>query len=302
MKKICVFLTLIFLSSYLLIFPAKAADVNVSAIVDSKVSKSQSDIDTNTTHTLADPASHSILLTIILKDADGNPMPNILVVVTSSRGQVDIIEAVNKLAFGESPNRTDGIIGSIGGLAFGRAQAAEINDMQKDITDENGQVQFRVTSFIAGEAVFTVVADTLVTLDPIKVTFEPLPFPANITISVKNPLTGKEITLYSPPTQDESLPDSQTEAQKKTDVGTGQANNVLSPLQSQSKKLVNTGTKVQISFWAFAIPILLILLCPLFIVLSFINLRKMRWMAKEQTLLLKKMFPPDYNRQAPPQS
>jgi hypothetical protein len=163
MKDLCmakkIFLVLILLA--FIVLPLKAlaqstADVNVSATVDSKVSKVQSTIDTSTKETLADPASHSILLTITLKDADGNPMPNIPVVVTSSRGQVDIIEAVSK-------------------LAPGHAQAAEISDMQKDKTDENGQVQFRVTSFVPGEAIFTVLADTLVTLAPIKVTFEPLP-------------------------------------------------------------------------------------------------------------------------------
>jgi hypothetical protein len=233
-----------------------AADVNVSAIVDSKVSKSQSNISTNTTQTLADPASHSILLTITLKDAAGNPLPNISVIVTSSRGQVDVIEAVSKI------NNY-------------KAQAAEVSDMQKDKTDENGQVQFRVTSFIPGEAVFTVLADTLVTLNPIKVTFEPLPFPTNVTISINNPFTGKEIVLYSP----------------KQQIGQG-----LSGAQMAAKELVNTGMKIQISFWALALPVLLILLCPLFIFLSFVNLRKMRWMEQEQVLLLKKMFPPNYNR------
>ena len=248
-----------------------AEDVNVSATVESKVSKAQSSVETNTKETLADPASHSILLTIVLKDADGNPMPNILVIVTSNRGQVDIIEAVSKLASGKTSNRM------LGGLAFGRAQAAEVSDMQKDKTDANGQVQFRVTSFIPGEVIFTVLADALITLDPIKVTFEPLPYPANITVSITNPITGKEIVLYSP--------------KKQIDEG-------LSGAQITAERLVNTGTKIQLSFWYLAIPILLILLCPLFIILNFFNLRKMRWLEKEQTLLLKKMFPPNYNRQS----
>jgi len=263
MKDLCmakkIFLVLILLA--FIVLPLKAlaqstADVNVSATVDSKVSKVQSTIDTSTKETLADPASHSILLTITLKDADGNPMPNIPVVVTSSRGQVDIIEAVSK-------------------LAPGHAQAAEISDMQKDKTDENGQVQFRVTSFVPGEAIFTVLADTLVTLAPIKVTFEPLPFPTNITVSVTNPFNHKDITLYSPKKQEDSN---------------------LSDTQIAAERLVNTGTKIQLSIWFILTPALIVLLCVTFIILNFLNLRKMRRMEQEQVSLLKKMFPPNYNR------
>lgn len=256
---------------------AQTGNVNVTAVVDSKVSKTQSAIDTNATQVLADPASHSILLTITLKDAAGVPMPNIPVVVTSSRGQVDIIEAVSKLSFDKSPNRK---VGSslLGGLILSRAQAAEISDMQKGITDKNGQVQFRVTSFIAGDAIFYVLADTLVSLDPIKLTFEPLPFPTNVTVTANNPFTGKEIILYEP-----------KESQRQ--IGQG-----LSAAQITAKKLVNTGTKIQISFWVLALPVFLLIFCPLFIILNFVNLRKMRWMEQEQGLLLKKMFPPDYNR------
>lgn len=257
MKKY--FLLIVFLIAIVLplkAFSQSSGDVIVSATVDSKVSKLQSSINTNTTETLADPSSHSVLLTITLKDVNGKPMPNILVIVTSGRGQVDIIEAVSK-------------------LAPGTVHAAEINDMQKDKTDENGQVQFRVTSFVPGEAIFTVLADTLVTLDPIKVTFEPLPFPTDLTVSIDNPFTNKEIVLYSP--------------KQQLDRG-------LSGAQIVAKKLVNTGTKIQISFWYVIIPILLIFLCPLFIILNFFNLRKMRKMEQEQTLLLKKMFPPNFNR------
>jgi len=235
-----------------------SANVNVAATVDSKVSKLKSTVETNTQTTLADPTNHSILLTITLKDADGNPMPNVLVIVTSNRGQVDIIEAVSK-------------------LAPGTVQAAEISDMQKDKTDENGQVQFRITSFISGEAILTVTADSLIILDPIKVTFEPLPFPTNITVSITNPITGKEITLYSP----------------KQQIEQG-----LSGTQINAKQLVNTGTKIQLSFWFVVIPTVIIILFLLFIILNFFNLRKMRWMEQEQVLLLKKMFPPNYNRQS----
>ncbi|MGA2667040.1 MAG: hypothetical protein ABSE91_03035 [Patescibacteria group bacterium] len=262
MTRKIIFFSLIFLI-FNMVFALKvlaqsSAEVNVSAVVDSKVSKIQSSVDTNTQETLSDPASHSILLTITLKDADGNPMPNISVVVTSNRGQVDIIEAVSK-------------------LGPGKVQAADISDMQKDTTDQNGQVQFRVTSFIPGEAVFTVVADTLVTLNPIKVTFDPPPFPTNVTVGMTNPITGKEITLYSP--------------KQQIDEG-------LSGAQIAAQKLVNTGTKIQISFWVLAWPTLLILLCPLFIILNFLNLRRMRWMEGEQVKLLQKMFPPNYNRQS----
>jgi len=239
-------------------FAQTSGNVGVTAVVDSKVSKIESTVDTNATETLADPSSHSILLTITLEDADGNPMPNISVIVSSSRGQVDVIEAISKI----SPYK---------------AHAAEINDMQKDVTDKNGQVQFRVTSFIAGQAIFTVTADTLVALDPIKVTFDPLPFPTDVTVSMSNPFNGREITLYSP---------------------NKQISTALSAAQISAQKLVNTGTKIEISFWVVAIPCFVILLCPLFIFLNYLNLRKMRKMEKEQFLLLRKMFPPNYNRQS----
>ncbi len=256
-KLIFIFALMAVLVPYKL-YAQGSANVNVAATVDSKVSKLKSTVETNTQTTLADPTNHSILLTITLKDADGNPMPNVLVIVTSNRGQVDIIEAVSK-------------------LAPGTVQAAEISDMQKDKTDENGQVQFRITSFISGEAILTVTADSLIILDPIKVTFEPLPFPTNITVSITNPITGKEITLYSP----------------KQQIEQG-----LSGTQINAKQLVNTGTKIQLSFWFVVIPTVIIILFLLFIILNFFNLRKMRWMEQEQVLLLKKMFPPNYNRQS----
>lgn len=256
-KLLLLFYLLISLSPYLPI-TAQAESATVSATVDSKVSKIKSTIETSTKETLADPSSHSVLLTITLKDTDGKPLPNIPVVVTSSRGQVDIIEAVSK-------------------LAPGTVQAAEINDMQKDKTDENGQVQFRVTSFVPGEAIFTVLADSLITLDPIKITFEPLPFPTNITVSVTNPITGKDITLYSPKKQEDRN---------------------LSTTQIAAERLVNTGTKIQLSIWFILIPLLIVLFFIAFMVLNFLNLRKMRRMEQEQCLLLKKMFPPNFNRQS----
>jgi len=260
MKKIIfTLISLVFLCLPLKTLAQSSGNVNVSAIVDSKVSKAESTVDTSTKETLADPASHSVLLTITVKDADGKPMPNILVAVYSSRGQVDIVEAVSK-------------------ISEGHAQAAEISqipDIQKDKTDKNGQVQFRVTSFIPGEAIFNVIADTLVTLDPIKVTFEPLPFPSTITLTVLNPFTGKDITLYSPKKQE---------------------NSNLSPTQVAAERLVNTGTKIQISYWFLLIPVLVVLLIVTFILLNFLNLRKMRKMEQEQVMLLKKMFPPNYNR------
>lgn len=267
MKKIFVSLSsylLILLLSFYLLIPisvraieeAQAENVNVGATVDSKVSEANSQVTLNVTETLADPVNHPILLTVILKDKDQKPLPDREVLITSNRGEVDVIEATSK-------------------LSHYQVHAAEISDMQKGKTDEEGQVSFRITSFIPGKAILQVLADNVVKLNTQTIQFKTLPFPAELTITLELPWTQKEWTMFSPQLQEENLSLSQIEA----------------------KAIANPGTKTKINFWVFLLFLLIVVGMPIFIILSFINLRRIRWMEKEQTLLLKKMFPPNYNRQ-----
>ncbi len=264
MKKIFIFLTLIVLSSYLLIpisvqaiTPAEAETVNVGAQVDSPVSAENSSIQLNAQEVLADPVNHPILLTVYLLDSNRKPVAGREVLVTSNRGNVDIIEATAKIS------------------QF-QVQAAEVSAMQKDKTDNEGQVSFRITSFIPGKSILQVLADNVVKLEEQIVQFKPLPFPTNLTISVAVPFSEKEWVIFSPRLQEENL----------------------SALQKESKTLVNPGTKIKLNFWVVFLALALIIFSPLFIYLNFINVRKIRLIENEQSLLLKKMFPPNYNRQS----
>lgn len=240
---------------------AEAADVTVSAQISSPVSAEKSQITFNTQETLADPVNHPILLTVILKDKDQKFLPNREVFVTSNRGNVDVIEATSK-------------------LSRYQVQAAEFSAMQKDKTNEKGQVSFRITSFIPGKIILQVLADNVVQLAPQTIQFKTLPFPSELTIMLVLPWTQKELTMLSPNLQEENL----------------------SPSQKEAKTIANPGTKIKIDFWIFALFSFIAIGLPIFIILTFVNIRKIRRMQKEQILLLKKMFPPNYNRQSPTQN
>jgi hypothetical protein len=245
MKKIIILI--IYLS--IIIFPGFAlaqvsGNVAISTTIDSKVSKTHSIITLSANETLADPSSHSILITIKLRDASDNPLPGIDVVLTSSRGSVDAIEAVSKIGTGQP-----------------------YDQMRRDKTDANGMTSFRISSFIPGKTTITIVADELITFDPIDLQFDPLPFPSNVTVEVSIPGTGRRITLYSP----------------KPEEGN------LTNLQLESKKLVNTGTKITISFWVFILFWILILVSPVFIILNYISNRKIKQMEAQELLYLQKI-------------
>lgn len=198
-------------------------NINLDVLINSKVSKLNCTVTTNGNETLADPSTHWILLTVILRDSSNNPLPNLDVQVTSNRGLVDIIEG-------------------------------EISHTQTEKTDVNGQAQFKLASYTPGEAVFSILADSLVQLDPVDVKFDPLPFPAYITVLITNPFTHRNITLFAPKVPQE---------------------------YSANRQLVNTGTKITIPFWIFILFALIILLSPIFIVLNYLNLRKIRKMEAE---------------------
>lgn len=252
---ILLFLSLIIPISTKAVEEAQAEEFNVNAQVLSPVSADNSYTQVNAQETLADPVNHPILLMVTLFDKNGVALPEREVTLTSDRGNVDIIEATSK-------------------ISEYQVHAAEISSFQKDKTDDNGMVSFRVTSFIPGRAILSVKADS-VELKSQTVKFTSLPFPLDLTITVDLLWTQKGWTIFSPHLQEENL----------------------SPLQKEAKIIANPGAKIKINFWIFALFLLIVIGMPIFIILNFINLRKMRWMEKEQTLLLKKMFPPDYNRQ-----
>lgn len=236
---------------------AKAADYAVSGSVSSPVSKVNSYIDLNMQSTIADPANHMILITVNLLDNDKKPLAGRTVEISSNRGSVDIIEAASK-------------------ISQYRVGIADISELRADVTDKNGRVSFRITSFVPGDVILSVAADYVVELGKQKVTYYALPFPANVTVGIDLPGTEKELNLISPKTQEENL----------------------SEIQKEAQKTANVGTKIDIPFWLFAVIFMVVVGCPVLIILIYLSLRKMRWMEREQTQLLKKMFPPNYNRQS----
>lgn len=155
------------------------------------------------------------------------------------------------------------------------ANAAEIREGQKGTTDSEGKVYFRVTSFIPGKATLKILGDS-VELKSQTIEFSSLPFPTNLTLTVGLPFSDREIVFFSPRQQETHF----------------------SLAQQDAHALSNNETKIKFNFWAVLILVAVILAIPFFIVLNFVNLRKIRWMEKEQTLLLKKMFPPNFNRQS----
>ncbi len=246
-KVIIIFISFVFI--FLLSLPLKAnaepqveAALTVSAIVPSKVSEVNSYVTLSANETLVDPVNHSVLMTVYLFDASNNPLANLPVVTTSNRGQVDIIEAINKIGTGD-PN------------------------MNKDSTDVNGKVAFRLGSWMAGDAVFSTLADNLVELEDQKVKFLPLPFPAQLTVSIPIPYTPKKITLISPPKPVQPL----------------------TPAQEEAKKLVNVGTEISIPFWVLVLAAVLIIATPLLLSLNFHHLRKIRKQEDGELDLLKKI-------------
>ena len=75
---------------------AEAQNYSTTATVPSPVSVKKSTVDLNASEVLAEPESHSILLTVTLKDDEQKPISNRKVEVVSNRGIVDVIEAVSK--------------------------------------------------------------------------------------------------------------------------------------------------------------------------------------------------------------
>ena len=190
----------------------------VSALVPSKVSVEKSGATANVYNILAD-ISQRVIITIRLRDKDGNPLKNIKVELVSNRGAIDKIMAV------KAQN------GDISVLLPGEQSEPNIAT-----TNDDGTAFFKVSSTVPGEATLTAIADNVVELPSIKITFLPLPFPTNITVSIEVPAfinpQGK-IVLFRP-----------------------------ASLVIDKEKLINTGVEVRIPTSLFLTICLLIILMP----------------------------------------
>ncbi len=207
-------------------------DTTVNATVPSKVIPENSEATSNVSSILAD-ISQRVIITVKLKDKSGNPLPNIRVELFSNRGDIDQIKAV------QSKN------GSLTALS-----TEDKTQNNVTLSDSQGFAYFRISSTVAGEAIFTPVADTIVKLTPIKVTFMPLPFPKSLTVSLMVPSfinPQEKIVLFKP-------------AQEAID----------------KEKLVNTGIEIQIPLTPFLVVVLVILLEPIFMAITFYLTRKIK--------------------------
>lgn len=237
MKKY--FLILIILG--LILFPAQAflkngarvkAATSVNAFVPSKVSAEKSEVTANVYNILADISQRAII-TVKLKDKDGNPLPKIKVELYSNRGEIDEIRAV-KVKNGEIS-------------VLSSEEQSEQNITQ---TNENGEAFLRISSTVSGEVTLTAIADSVIELPGIKITFLPLPFPRDISISVEVPSflnpQGK-ITLFK---------------SKESSI--------------DKLKLINTGVEIKIPSSLFFALALLVLLSPVMLSAIYILTRKVK--------------------------
>ena len=225
--------------------PQVDAAYTVSAIVPSKVIKDKSEVYLNPSETLADPTSHQIFLKVTLRDNSDNPLPNLDVWIWTNRGAVDLIQILT-------------------GPDADSQQTGPNGQGKKGKTDANGEISFSISSWTPGEAVLYIKADSLIDFDSQNIKFDPLPFPAQVTLAVPLP-GGGEIVLLAPPEQK------------------------LTPEQKEAKKLANIGTKITIPFWVFVLVFLWLFLIPLFIILMALSIRKIRRTERRELVLLEKI-------------
>ncbi len=224
------------------------ASVNVGAIVPSKACPQYSSIVSNVSEILADN-SQKVTITVKTYDCSNVALPDVPVVLRSNRGVLDNIY-----------NQSAGVGNGLDGL--------------RAITDENGFVFFEVYSSVPGEAIFTAVADDLVTIGDVKIKFLSLPFPKNVTVTIKVPsvigrITGNKINKIT----------------------------ILQPeeMQYDETRTVNLGVQIDIPFWvALFIFISILLNILLLLVILILNIRLRVAQNKEvkeiskDTLLLEK--------------
>ena len=176
------------------------AALTVSAVVPSIACAQFSSATINVSDILAD-ASQKALVTVKVNDCDKEPIAGANVILTSNRGQIDTILAVS----------SDGV-------------PIDLPIGQKGpVTNSSGYVYFQVSSDVPGDALLSTLVDATISLDQLKLTFLPLPFPKNITVTIEVPkLFSKEgsITLFRP-------------AEQSID----------------RKKLVNLGVEYRVPYW-----------------------------------------------------
>lgn len=216
-------------------------NVNVSATVPSEVSEPHSKIDLSATEMLADPQNHFIIITITLYDDSMNPLPDLWVEARTNRGEIDVCEP----------------------CCFCSEVMAE-QDIKKCKTNAEGKAGFRISSYTPGEVTVYITADTLIEFDPIYIKFLPLPFPAQLTVSVPLPGTDKEIKLIEPKEE-------------------------ITKEMREAKRLANIGTEISIPFWLILTIAIFIILTPILLVWNLINVRRVRKMERRELEILKKI-------------
>lgn len=178
----------------------KAESFKVSAFIESQVSAENSVVLPSSDETLADPVNHPLLITVKLMDKSGQALSGKEVTLTSSRGEVDIIEATSKIA--------------------ARQANGDVVAMQTDYTNDNGLVSFRVTSFIPGDVILSATADGYVSLTDTKVHFTALPLPAYLILSTDLPFSDKEFVFLSPDIPEQYLSPLQKSTKGLQEIGT----------------------------------------------------------------------------------
>lgn len=241
LKFLCLILTLFFI-----LFPQKIkaqSSVEIKAKVQSPVSAENSTVYLSTHQTIADPISHPVLLVIELKDKNGNPLPDKAVKITSIRGPADVLESTGKLSRGEA------------------------DEMDKDRTDKEGKVSFRLTSFYPGKAEIKILADTEVRLKDEEVIFKAKPFPTYLSISVDLPFSQRDLII---------IPSSLNKEK-------------LTALQRESIELINPSGELKIPFWIFVLIFIAAVVVPLIVIFNLFNLGRVKKMEKQEIEILRIM-------------
>ncbi|GEM_PF-1142552 len=242
----CVFITPLFAKEVV-------RDVRVSARVPSTVSPEHSTIQLSKTQAVADPTKDQpVFLTVYLRDAKQKPLPKVEVTLTSSRGDLDVIEAVSKLS-----------------LQNHYALRVNVSKMKSDLTDSDGKVSFRVSSFTPGEVVLLIKADSGVTLPAQTIRFLPTSLWDELTITFPLLGTDKEIALLNP------------EAELTKD---------LSPLQLEARRKVHVDAKVRVPGWLLVLTLFAIINIVGFLMFVLAMLGKIKRLEHEEVVLLRKIF------------
>lgn len=224
--------------------------VHVGASVVSKVSKIKSTVTLSASQTIADPEHNPVLLTINLQDEDGNPLPDIITDVSSTRGSVDIIE-----------------------MFSGSGQ--DLIDTSSGKTDADGNIRFRLSSYTPGMATFNILVDTVVDLPSQTVEFISLPFPGNIEVNVPLPPAVSKIIGKSGKDGDKIVIIPQAETSQPT-----------TPSREGAQKVTFVVTELSIPFSIFILVCIISIVLPILVIINLIlSTRSRRYEKREMALL-----------------